>query len=217
MKALNPGALAAGLLAAVAAGTAWAQPALQVPTLAASAPVAGLDVGAERERIATERKRIEALKSQQEAECRRRFAVTSCLNEVKARWRDPLTDLKRQDNVLNDVDRKRRSEQQRLKLDEREGPEARTAAERKRQEALEDQRERQERAASKAGGPKPAGTPRAASSQPASGPALSADQAASNAQKFQQRVDDAQAHKREMLRRQAERSKPAASALPVPR
>lgn len=66
-----------------------------------------IDIAAERLRIAQERARHEAIFAQAEIVCYRRFAVFDCLQIARQNRRAALDDLRRQELVLNDEDRKR--------------------------------------------------------------------------------------------------------------
>lgn len=216
----------------------------------------GLDLPAERARISAERARISQIRTEQEAQCQTRFAVTGCVEEVRNRTKGPLAELDRQEQVLGDLDRRQRSTEQVLRLERKASDAQADAAERRNRAAL-DQQSGESRAAAKGSGPRPAGSPRqsrvaseaappagasasrtpavlepvsAASATPpaaVSGPrpparqdaptGPSPDQARANAADRAERLRKAEAHKAEILARQASRSKPAASDLPPPR
>jgi colicin import membrane protein len=74
---------------------------------------------AERERIRDTRASQQALFTSQEAQCYARFAVNDCLIEIRARRRLVLGDLRRQEILLNDAQRKRRGAEQLLRSDGR--------------------------------------------------------------------------------------------------
>lgn len=76
--------------------------------LAASA-TSDLDDRAERTRIAAERAAAESRYTAEEAECRKRFVVTACVDEAKARRREALGRLKHQEIVLDEQERRRRA------------------------------------------------------------------------------------------------------------
>lgn len=187
---------------------------------AASSPtrwVDGLDLDAERARVSKERAAAQARQAEEEAVCRKSFAVTDCLDRTRRRWQPVLADLRRQEVAINDADRQQRSAEQQRKIDEKNSPQAQEEAAQRRAQALADHQERQSRAAAKASGPAPAGRPRdPQDAGERKGPDLTPDQAAANAQAHARRLEEAQARKERMRQRQAERSKPAASALPVP-
>ena len=203
----------------------WAQDASapQRAMPAASAPSAstrwvdGLDLDAERARVGKERAAAQARQAEEEAVCRKSFAVTDCLDRTRRRWQPVLSDLRRQEVALNDADRKQRSADQQRKIEEKTSPQAQEEAAQRRAQALADHEERQSRAAAKASGPTPAGKPRdPQDAVERKDSDLTPDQAAANAQAHARRLEEAQARKERQRQRQAERSKPAASALPVP-
>jgi hypothetical protein len=196
-------------------------PPLAAPAAAAASSstrwVAGLDIAAEQTRVRNERAAAQARQAEEEAVCRKSFAVTDCLDRTRRRWQPVLADLRRQEVALNDAERKQRSADQQRKIEEKNSPQAQEDAAQRRVQALADHEERQSRAAGKASGPAPAGKPR--DSQDAGerkGPDLTPDQATANAQAHARRLEEAQARKERLRQRQAKRSKPAASALPVP-
>ncbi len=84
--------------------------ALIVWTLACSALAqdAG-QIALERVRIDSERAKAEADFSVRENACYQRFAVTACINQARAARRATLSDLRRQETELNDVERKRKA------------------------------------------------------------------------------------------------------------
>ncbi|MDD2923711.1 hypothetical protein [Rhodoferax sp.] len=82
---------------------------LPVPLLAqAEEP---LNIEAERERIARERAHHEAVFLQAERDCYARFAVSDCLQQARKDRRAALDPLRRQELVLNDIERKSRAVQ----------------------------------------------------------------------------------------------------------
>jgi hypothetical protein len=179
--------------------------------------VGGLDLRAEQARIDRERAQARARQAEEDADCQQRFAVTDCLERVRRKWQPVLADLRRQEIALNEADRKQRAAEQQRKLDEKVSPEAQEEAARRRAQALADHEARQARAAEKASGPTPAGKPR--DPQAVGGRSsndLTPEQAQANAQAHARRVQEAHERQERARKRQAERAKPAASALPVP-
>lgn len=77
--------------------------------LGLAATSAQADPAAERRRIDAERRVIEARFGKEEAACRERFVVTSCVDGVQARKRELLTGLRHQELLLDDADRKARA------------------------------------------------------------------------------------------------------------
>jgi len=70
---------------------------------------AALDMGAERQRIAAERADHDAAYRQAERVCYSRFAVTDCLRKARKEQRLAMDELRRQELLLNDMERKTRA------------------------------------------------------------------------------------------------------------
>lgn len=73
----------------------------------------------QRERIGQTRVQINAQFRAREIGCYQRFAVNDCLNESRRTERELLADLRRQEILINDAQRKRRAAWQLLRADER--------------------------------------------------------------------------------------------------
>ena len=69
--------------------------------------------------IARTRTAYDAQFKQQEIACYRRFAVNDCLLDSRRTQREVLADLRRQEILLNDAQRKRRAAEQLLRTDEK--------------------------------------------------------------------------------------------------
>lgn len=74
---------------------------------------------AERARIEAERSSAQVRFENEEASCYQRFAVNDCLREVRVRRRAVLEELRRQEIILNDADRKKRAAEQARRADEK--------------------------------------------------------------------------------------------------
>lgn len=205
--------------------------------LAAAAPVLAQapDDGAERARLKAEREAADAKFEQARRACYGKFAVNDCINEVTREHNAVAGELRRQERILNDAERRRRAAEAQKDIDERSSPERRREAEEKRQRALQEQADRERRAAEKAarraqedaqraknpprvktpGGPH--GPQGAARTPPApKSPQLSPDEVSRNRAAHAERLREAAQHKAEVQSRVAKRTKPPASALPVP-
>lgn len=91
------------LVASVLSPPAWCQPEV----------LQGAEqVASERLRIEAQRQRATAELNAQEQACQSRFMVTSCEQDVRRRRIAILAELKRQDAELNDVERRKRGEEQ---------------------------------------------------------------------------------------------------------
>jgi hypothetical protein len=88
---------------------------LAVAGVAGVAGVVGVAAAAgpsdERARITRQRHALETRFAEQEAECRTRFSVTACIDDVKARRRDSMNVLREQELQLDDAERKQRTAQ----------------------------------------------------------------------------------------------------------
>jgi colicin import membrane protein len=190
----------------------------------------------ERERIDAERKAADARFAERRKECNARFAVTDCLRKAERERSATLGDLRRQERVLNDAERKRRGAERLRDQAERNSPERQRDEQERRAKAVEEQKGREAQAAEKAqkraeqqaerasaprrakshsGASGPQGKPREARAP--KGPTITAEEAAKNRAVHDKRVQEAEAHKAEVQARVAKRAKPAASSLPVPK
>jgi len=166
----------------------------------------------ERERIKSERAQVEAAYATRERECRDRFVVTSCIEGARRDRRQALERLRRQQEVMDEAQRKQRAAQRmediRSKIvDEDSKRPAVTVRQRRDGKPRDEPADRSppERSAS------------------AAGPARAASQA--TAQETKRRLDyasrqqEAKAHREAVERRNAERAakgKRPAATLPVP-
>jgi colicin import membrane protein len=82
-------------------------------------------VAAERARIARERAEVEARARAGETACAREFAVSSCLQKVRAERRAAVQQLDRQRSVLDEAQRKQRAAERLARLRERQEAAAR--------------------------------------------------------------------------------------------
>lgn len=156
----------------------------------------------ERARIAAERRAVDERYAAEQAECRQRFAVTGCLDEARAHRRAAQADLKRQELVLDDAERKRRASE-RLQ-----------AVERRRAEAAS----RPAAAASAVVRPVPSPAPAASTPTraPRSPQAPDAQAAARRAEAAQRLRDEAAEDRRQIREREAQRDKDGRHPAPLP-
>ena len=192
---------------------------------------------AERERLKAERTAIEARFNEQEKACRARFAVTDCVKDAQRERNAALGNVRRQERILNDAERKQRAAERQKELEERNSPEKKAADAERRRQAVLDQQEREARAAEKAqkksqdeaskaaraasrtskepSGPHgPQGTPRAPHEAKRHGP--TPEEAAKNRAAYEARLKAAEEHNAQLREKAAKRKKPAASDLPIP-
>ena len=73
----------------------------------------------QRESIAQMRERYQLQFEEQERTCYQRFAVNDCLNASRRTQREVMADLRRQEILINDTQRKHRAARQLLRSDER--------------------------------------------------------------------------------------------------
>jgi hypothetical protein len=97
---------------------------------------------AQRARISAERTRLEAGFSAENAVCYEKFAVNSCLDKISAKRRQAMAELRRQEILLNDEERKRRGEEQIRKTQEKSSPEKLQEAAERRAKAAQDYQSR---------------------------------------------------------------------------
>lgn len=122
---------------------------LGASTLHAQESLDDLRFQQQHEQIERERRRQEVIYAEQEADCYQRFAVNDCLREVRSRRRVVMEDLRRQDILVNNEQRKLKGVEELRRLEERRSEQALQEAQDQRAAALEDSRERQERAEQK--------------------------------------------------------------------
>ena len=205
--------------------------ALLAATAVAAAPAAAEAPEAERARIAAWRSRVEAQYQTEERACWGKFAVNDCLAEARAKRRSALADLRRQEILLNDAERKQRAAE-RLRAGEQRPDPAQPAGpapkvrERGDRDAAAAQRaaEQAAREAEHARRWKPAPKPRAASAADRADElarreaerARRAQRAAANVQRREAQERQARERQEALQRRLAERHKPPAAPLPVP-
>lgn len=92
----------------------------------------------ERSKIAAERARLEAGFQAEEAACKSRFAVNACLQEIRPRRNAAMADLRRQELLINEADRKARAADQIQKTEDK------SSLERQQQRAEQEKKAQQE-------------------------------------------------------------------------
>ena len=92
----------------------------------------------ERSKIAAERARLEAGFQAEEAACKSRFAVNACLQEIRTRRNAAMADLRRQDLLINEAERKARGADQIQKTEDK------SSLERQQQRAEQEKKAQQE-------------------------------------------------------------------------
>ena len=102
---------------------------------------------AERSRISQERAALQKSLAEQREACYQKFAVTPCLNKARDEHNEKTLDLKRQELLLSDTQRKRAAAARVSAMDERNSPAAQLARAQDRGRALEAAARRDERQA----------------------------------------------------------------------
>ncbi len=168
----------------------------------------------ERARIVAERARAEALFAQQEKACYGQFAVNDCINAARTGRRTTLADLRRQEVSLNDAQRRRKGADRIRSIEEKNESLKAERASDDRAKAVESAKLREERAAQKTAdkASAPHGAKPVAPRAPKTAPQPSAEAQRKNAERLQ----EAQARRERIEKRQKERTKPPAASLPVP-
>lgn len=186
---------------------------------------AGIDL--ERARISTERAGLEARFLVEDAACYKKFAVNHCLNRVNTRRREAMADLRRQEILLNDEERRLRGEAQIRKLEEKSSPEKQQDAAASRAKAMDDYQSRVGREKQKSDAQATARSGEKTTSQ-ASSERLRDNQrkaqartdrqaeAANAAKIFNARQQEAQEKRAQHERDRLNKAKPPAPSLPLP-
>ena len=182
-------------------------------------------VKAERQRIAAERQQIEQRFAAEEAVCFQKFAVNDCRDASRARRRTDLADLRRQEILLNDAERKRKGAEQLQRMEhgtQQEGPAPAASAGEKAStrvrtrtpaaprhdpaQAARAQAERKATLESKS---------RAQQEEQAARDRKAADAPQERVQ-YEKKLQEAAAHQEQVRRRNAARTKARAASLPEP-
>lgn len=189
--------------------------------------VATPDIEAERGRISADRASLMAGFLAEDAGCYQKFAVNNCLDRVNVRRREAMANLRRQEILLNDEERRVKGVVQLRKLDEKSSPQKQQDAEASRVKALEEDQSRLVREKQKSENQQKARSGEKAAEQ------ASAERRKTNQQKKQARIDkqagDADAAEKFDARQKeaqdrrvqhdsdrAKAAKPAAKSLPLP-
>lgn len=195
-------------------------PALVLAVLAV-VPAMAQDFDAERKRIRQERAVVTERYQAQEQACYRRFAVTDCIQDAGRQRNEALADLRRQEVVINDTERKRRAAERLRVHDADRAERARADDPARRARAAEERQERAAAAAARARSADEATDAAARQARPRTSRAFEAPrpdaaEAARNRERFEARRKAAETHKADVLERAAARGKPPAPDLPTP-
>ncbi len=167
--------------------------------------------GMSRQQIQEARSAEEARISDQESACYERFAVNDCLKQARAKRRLALEGLRRQEVILNDLERRKKAADQLELIQEKSSPQKREEANASRLDAVKAQKEREASAAKKLADhlltPSPGKDDKRAS--PAMGTSRSAEEAAKNKMDFDLKLKEAQEHRQsreaELLKKKADK------------
>ena len=181
----------------------------------------------ERSKIAAERERLEAGFQAEETVCKSRFAVNACLQEIRPRRNAAMADLRRQDLLINESDRKARGADQVQKTEDKsnlERQQQRAEQEKKAQQETERRSERndqrgqsQAKSAADASANVEAAQTRQQNSQSKAGGAKTRhEQAAANVQDAKVRSEKAAQNQAERDKRLKEKSNSTRKPLPAP-
>lgn len=175
--------------------------ALLLPAVPAQA-----DEASERARIGRERAEAQARFEQRQRECAQRFAITPCVEEARAEHRQTMIQLRRQEGVLDEAQRKQRAAARLAAIEEKQRAEAQRSPVPRASQPVAPMQVRPPRA--------PVSAPRAAAA-----PASAADAAQKEQRKraqFEARQREAKAHREESQRRRAERAAAGKASAPLP-
>ena len=181
----------------------------------------------ERSKIAAERARLEAGFQAEEAACKSRFAVNACLQEIRPRRNAAMADLRRQDLLINEAERKARGADQIQKTEDKsslERQQQRAEQEKKAQQETERRSERndqrgqsQAKSAADASANVEAAETRQKNSQSKAGEAKTRhEQAASNVLDAKVRSEKAAQNQAERDKRLKDKSNSNRQPLPAP-
>ncbi|MES2191696.1 MAG: hypothetical protein V4454_16370 [Pseudomonadota bacterium] len=200
-----------------------AQAQLAPPAAPASASMAEV----ERARINSERARLEAGFSAEEAACYKKFLVNNCLDGIKPRRREAMADLRRQEVSLDEQDRKARAAEQIRKTEEKSSAEKQQEAADRRASALKDFDERMARDQQKnadreivksnvKSNADSAASRLTSNQQKASGRSIKQAESAEEVRKFNERQEKAKERQARHERDEKARTSPPAKSLPQP-
>ena len=167
--------------------------------------------GSERDRIGAERAAAVAQLAERERACRAQFVVTACVEAAQREERVTLARLRRQEQALDDADRRAAAERRRRDVAERLSTQAARASE--------------PAPAVPRDGPRPAPSPNPPAPTGAEGPVVPrsasavADQRATeqrNAAAFEAKARAAKGHREAVERRNAERAATGKVVAPLP-
>lgn len=142
---------------------------------------------AEKKRLASEREVIEAKFQQVQAECQKRFSVTSCVKEASKQRSAALDPIRKQELAIRERERKQQAQEQMDKLEKRKSSSVT-------KQTIDNQTRVR---AAKTG-------------------EITVNQREESEKRHSEKVKNAQEHRLKVLNAQQERKKPGAASLPIP-
>ncbi len=174
-----------------------------------------IDMSAERLRIKQQRATHEALYTQAMQACYERFAVFGCQQEAKRVRRETFDELRRQEVVLNDLERQANAVSALQRINQNMSPERQAEQALAREQALQDDLERRTRADEKQAASKPAAVV-AVPGLKVSEPVPSSSDRFLQEQRFADKLKEAEQHRLENAKSRIEKGSSSAKPLPVP-
>jgi len=184
-------------------------------------------IDAQRQQISVERSRLEAGFAVEEAGCHQKFLVNACLDKVHTRRRQTMAELRRQEILLNDEERKIKGAEQIRKTEEKSSPESLSQDADQRAKALDayqsrlvrekDKQQNRSAAEMNEKAARNANTEKILANQKKNLARIEKQaKAAEDAKKFNEREQEAQRRRAQHETEQLKRSKPPAKPLPLP-
>jgi hypothetical protein len=206
------------LLIGLGAPPLWAQ---------STATTGTMDFEAERARLSQERKVIDERFAAEQAVCYQKFAVEGCLEDSRRRRRTATENIKRQEAAMNDFERKRRGAAALDRLEEKKTSPRPQDTATEQEKSQKSQQEREQRAADHAQDRARMASETAEKQrqfeQKQQAHAENQAQAASrraeapvNRAAHERKLEQAEKHRLDRERRNAENTKPRSAPLPTP-
>ena len=189
----------------------FAQPAVTDPILHLQ-----VDIESERSRIQAERAREMARYQTEEAACYARFAVTDCIRKLRVQRREVLDKLRQREVVLNEAARREKAQKQIETIRERSSPQRIEEETLKRRDARAAQKEREERSVQKKADSLKAKSDSAVKNPGKTfEPGRSAGDISREQQQYNGKLKEAQEHRLDREKDNAEKSKSSSKPLPT--
>lgn len=171
----------------------------------------------EREQLKQERKIIESGYSLKEAACYKKFSVNPCIDRARIEKNAALAENKRRELLLNDLKREEKQKKSALKTPKSidSNPASIDTVERK--SSSEKKMDEDRRFDAAKGRAEKADQKKLESQTKARQRSAQAEQSATQAAKYQKKLDEAAQHKTEVEKKNTNNTKPKASSLPIPK